>query len=139
MIFLWFKFTRESFALSIAYLPLYPLLVLQLGILALGVGIIISSLTTKYRDLMMLVTFGTQLWMYASAVVYPISMIPERFQWIALLNPMTVIIELSRSAFFGTMSFDWSYYWISWGITIIFLLIGIVLFNRVEKNFVDTI
>ncbi len=121
------------------YLLLYPLLVVQMGILALGVGVIVSALTTKYRDLLMLVAFGTQLWMYASAVVYPMSMIPGKYQWIVLLNPMATIIELSRSAFFGGAAFNWIFYGIGWATTILLFLIGVMLFSRVEKNFVDTI
>ena len=87
----------------------------------------------------MLVAFGVQLWMYASAVVYPVSMIPEKYQSLFLLNPMAVVIESSRNLFFGGSTLSMMNYGISWAITLIVLIIGIVLFSKVEKNFMDTI
>ena len=118
---------------------LFPLLVLQMAMLGLGTGIIVSALTTKYRDLQMLVAFGVQLWMYATPVAYDIGIIPERFMGIYMLNPMTSIINIFRKAFLGLGDFELMYYLISWGITIIILFIGIILFNRVEKTFMDTV
>jgi len=116
-----------------------PLLILQMAALGLGCGIIVSSLTTKYRDLTYLVGFGVQLWMFATPVVYPISRIPARFQWIIALNPMAPIVELFRYAFLGAGTI------IPWQIglsilnTIIILFIGIILFSRIEKSFMDTV
>lgn len=118
---------------------LLPLLVLQMAMLGLGTGIIVSALTTKYRDLQMLVAFGVQLWMYATPVAYDIGIIPERFMGIYMLNPMTSIINIFRNAFLGLGDFELMYYLISWGITVIILFIGIILFNRVEKTFMDTV
>jgi lipopolysaccharide transport system permease protein len=116
-----------------------PLLILQMAAIGLGCGIIISSLTTKYRDLTQLVGFGVQLWMFATPVVYPISRIPAKFQWIIALNPMAPIVELFRYSFLGAGTI------IPWQIglsifnTIIILVIGIVLFSRIEKSFMDTV
>jgi lipopolysaccharide transport system permease protein len=116
-----------------------PLLILQMAALGLGCGIIVSSLTTKYRDLTYLVGFGVQLWMFATPVVYPISRIPARFQWIIALNPMAPIVELFRYAFLGAGTI------IPWQIglsivnTVIILFIGIILFSRIEKSFMDTV
>ena len=80
---------------------LFPLLLLQMAALGLGFGIIVSSLTTKYRDLAQLVGFGVQLWMYATPIVYPASQIPAKYQWIIALNPMAPVIEAFRYAFLG--------------------------------------
>ena len=118
---------------------LLPLLIIQMAALGLGLGIIVSSLTTKYRDFAQLIGFGVQLWMYATPIVYPASMIPEKWQWLIALNPMTPIIEAFRYAFlgFGTLH-PWQI-GLSVGTTIILLFIGIILFNRVEKSFMDTV
>lgn len=116
-----------------------PLLVLQLGLLGMGVGIIVSSLTTKYRDLAILVTFGVQLWMYASPVVYSLSQIPERYQFIYLLNPVAPIITIFRYAFLGTGFIPLLSWGISWITTTVILFIGIILFSGIEKTFMDTV
>ena len=116
-----------------------PLSLLQMVILGLGVGIIISALTTKYRDLIMLVTFGLQLWQYASPVTYGLTLIPEKWLWLYNLNPITPIITSIRYACFGEGYFNLMYYLIGWGITLIFFFGGLLLFNRIEKNFMDTI
>lgn len=121
------------------YIFLFPFLILQIGILGMGFGTIISSLTTKYRDLVMLVTFGVQLWQYATPVAYGISLIPEQYIGAYMLNPMTTVIVTFRYAFFGIGYFNLFYYLLSWGMTIVVLLISIVLFNRVERTFMDTI
>ncbi len=118
---------------------LIPCLILQMGVLGLGFGILVSSLTTKYRDLTFLVSFGVQLWMYATPIVYPMSQIPERWQWLFALNPMSVIVEVFRYAFLGTGSVNLSYLLISLGVTLAVLGIGIVLFRHIEKDFMDTV
>lgn len=118
---------------------LFPLLILQMAMLGLGTGIIVSALTTKYRDLQMLVTFGVQLWMYATPVAYDIGIIPEKYMGLYMLNPMTSIINIFRKAFFGLGNFELNYYLLSWGITLAILFLGIILFNRVEKTFMDTV
>lgn len=116
-----------------------PLLLLQMGCLGLGCGIIVSSMTTKYRDLSLLVSFGVQLWMYATPVVYPVSMVSGLMQWILIFNPMTAIIEIFRYAFLGGEMIPLWYWGISVAMTAVLLMIGIVLFSKVEKNFMDTV
>lgn len=120
--------------------PLIPVVLLHLGLLALGCGIIISSLTTKYRDLAILVTFGVQLWMYITPVVYPLSQIPEGWmRTVVQCNPATAPVELFRLAVLGQGSMNWLYYGISWAVTALVLVLGVMLFNRVEKTFMDTV
>lgn len=116
-----------------------PVLVLQLALLGMGVGIIVSSLTTKYRDLAILVTFGVQLWMYASPVVYSVTQIPERYRFLYLLNPVAPIITMFRYAFLGTGYLPLLSWGISWITTIIVVIIGVLLFSRIEKTFMDTV
>lgn len=116
-----------------------PVLVLQIALLGLGCGIIISSLTTKYRDLAVLVTFGVQLWMYASPVVYSVSQIPERFYSLYMLNPVAPIITMWRHAFLGSGTIPYFYWGISWLATLVILGIGIILFSKIEKTFMDTV
>ncbi|MDT3698288.1 MAG: ABC transporter permease [Thermincola sp.] len=121
------------------WILLTPLLLLQMAALGLGVGILVSSMTTKYRDLNFLVSFGVQLWMYATPVVYPMSQIPGKWQWFYLLNPMATVIETFRFAFLGAGTIDLVRLLASAGITIAILVSGIILFSRVEKNFMDTV
>ncbi len=118
---------------------LLPLLLILMAGLGLGFGIIISSLTTKYRDLRFLVTFGVQLWMYATPIIYPVSSIPQRFQRLILLNPITPIVEAFRFAFLGTGAFSWGMLGYSFGFMLVVVLVGIVIFNRVETTFMDTV
>ena len=121
------------------YILLFPLLVLQLACLSLGCGIIISACTTKYRDLAMLVGFGVQLWMYATPVAYDISIIPERWLGLYMCNPVTPVVLTMRYAFLGIGNFDFKWYLIGWGTTLILLFFGVILFSRVEKTFMDTV
>ena len=140
-VIIWFFYAlggKTDMRLS-SYIILLPLLILQLILLSMAVGVIISSLTTKYRDLAMLVTFGLQLWQYATQVVYGLALIPKQIQWIYLLNPVTPIIITFRYAFFGRGYFSLFYYSIGWGITILLFFIGLILFNRIEKTFMDTV
>jgi len=116
-----------------------PLLLLQMAALGLGFGIIVSSLTTKYRDLTQLVGFGVQLWMYATPVVYPISRIPQKWQWIVAINPIAPLIEAFRYIFLGAGTVTAMQMGLSVGITLLVLFIGIVLFSRIEKSFMDTV
>ncbi len=118
---------------------LIPLLLLQMAALGLGLGILVSSLTTKYRDLKFVVGFGVQLWMYATPIVYPMSQIPERWQGLYALNPMAAIVETARFAFLGAGSVRPWNLCISFAVTVIILLTGIVLFSRIEKTFLDTV
>jgi lipopolysaccharide transport system permease protein len=121
------------------YLLLTPLLVLMMGLLALGFGMIFSSLTTKYRDLVFLLTFGIQLLMYATPVIYPLSSISEKYKMIILANPMSAIVETFRYGFLGSGSFSWEQLTYSFGFSVAILLIGTLIFNRVEKSFTDTV
>ena len=117
----------------------FPFLVVLMALLGLGLGLIITAMTTKYRDLTFLVSFGVQLLMYGTTVIYPLSAAPEKYKSIIELNPMTGIIEAFRFAFLGKGEFTvWS---ISYSIivTLIVLFFGVIIFNKTEKNFVDTI
>ena len=118
---------------------LVPLIILQIGILGLGFGIIVASLTTKYRDLVILVGFGVQLWMYASPVVYSSSIIPDKYFTFYMLNPLAPIMECWRSALIGSGTFYTKYWIMSWGVTLIVFVLGILVFNKVEKTFMDTV
>jgi len=123
-------------------LLLLPLLLLLMAMLGLGLGMIISAMTTKYRDLRFLITFGIQLMMYVTTVVYPLSYLIEqhpRYAWLVEYNPMTTVIEAFRYGFLGKGTFTAESLAITTGITILILLFGIVVFNRVERNFVDTV
>lgn len=121
------------------YMLLTPVLILQLALLGLGFGIIISALTTKYRDLAMVVGFGTQIWMYLTPVAYDIGIIPERLMDIYMLNPVTPVICMLRYAFLGIGELQLEYYTMSWVVTIFVVFVGIIMFNRVEKTFMDTV
>ena len=121
------------------YILLTPYLILLMAGLGLGFGIIVSSLTTKYRDLSFLVGFGVQLLMYATPVIYPLSATPEKYRWIILANPMTAIIDTFRFAYLGAGTFNPGNLIYSSVFMLIVLAIGIVIFNRVEKTFMDTV
>lgn len=116
-----------------------PLFLIHIAFLGTGTGLIISSLTTKYRDLNVLVSFGLTLWMYLTPVVYPVSQIPESFRFIMLLNPVAPIMETFRYAFLGSGSFEWFFLLISAAVTAVLLILGMIVFNQVEKNFIDTV
>jgi lipopolysaccharide transport system permease protein len=119
---------------------LIPIEILQLGLLGMGVGTIISSLTTKYRDLSVLVGFAVSLWMYATPVVYPLSQITnDNLKSIIMLNPVTMPMESLRWAILGVGKLDFCYLLYSWLVTIIVALGGIMIFNKVEKTFMDTV
>jgi lipopolysaccharide transport system permease protein len=121
------------------YIFLFPILILMCAGLSLGFGIIFSSLTTKYRDLSFLLQFGVQLWMYATPVIYPLNSFPAGKQWIIALNPMTSIVETFKYSFLGQGVFSWTYLTYSFVFMIIILFFGIILFNKVEKGFMDTV
>lgn len=125
--------------ITIAVLPLLLLLMAGLG---LGFGILISSLTTKYRDFQFLVVFGVQLFMYATPVVYPLSLAKEKlgsYSWIAFANPMSSIVEAMKYAFLGQGQFSWYHLLYSFIFMIILLATGVIIFNKVEQNFMDTV
>jgi lipopolysaccharide transport system permease protein len=118
---------------------LFPFALILLAMLALGFGLIVSAFTTKYRDFAMLVTFSINILMYACPVVYPIEALPQTAQKIINLNPLTQIIQLVRFSFFNSVAIDWIYVLFTVIVSILVLLGGLIIFNRVEKNFIDTI
>lgn len=123
-------------------LILLPLMILQMALLGLGLGIIISSVTTKYRDLSILVSFGLHLWMYATPVVYPLSQavtISPKLAKIIMLNPVAPIINNFRYAILGCGEMVYGYWALSWAVTAVFLFFGVLIFSKVEKTFMDTV
>ena len=121
------------------YLLLFPILILEAAILGLGFGIIISSLTTKYRDLTVLVSFGVSLWMYITPVIYSTTTMSAKLRALVLLNPMAPVVETMRYIFLGTGEIPWLYLGISMVVTLVVLIFGAIIFNKVEKTFVDTV
>jgi len=118
---------------------LTPILLIMMGVLSLGLGLIFSSLTTKYRDLSMLLAFGVQLLMYATPVIYPLSVVPQKYKWLIVANPITAIVETFRYAFLGSGSFSWLYLSYSLVVALVILFLGIIIFNKVEKTFIDVV
>jgi len=119
---------------------LIPVVLLHVGMLGMGCGIIVSSLTTKYRDLAVLVDFAVQLWMYVTPIVYPISQLEGgMMKTILQINPVTAPVELFRYAVLGQGEIMPGALALSWGITIVVMLAGIMIFNKVEKTFMDTV
>lgn len=118
---------------------LIPLLIVQIAALGLGCGIIVSSLTTKYRDLTLLVGFGVSLWMYISPVIYSTASLSPKLRALCMLNPMAPIVEMFRFAFLGAGDVSFGYWGISMGVTLIILFIGVALFSKVERTFMDTV
>lgn len=119
---------------------LIPMVLLHLGIMGLGFGIIISSMTTKYRDLAILVNFGVQLWMYATPIIYPLSQLGGGLmKTILLVNPVTAPVEIFRYAVLGQGTIIPAYLLLSWVITLLVALFGVMIFNHVEKTFMDTV
>lgn len=121
------------------WLLMLPLLLLNAAAFSLGVGLWVSALTAKYRDLAFLMTFLLQLWMYATPVIYPVSAIPEHWRFVLAVNPVASIVDLFRYAFFGTLALSVKYILLSLVTTIIVLVSGLLVFNRIEKTVVDTI
>ncbi|MCK8494882.1 ABC transporter permease [Spirosoma sp. RP8] len=120
-------------------LLLLPLLIVIMGAMGLGLGMLVSAMTTRYRDLQYLVEFGVQLLMYATPVIIPLSAIPEKYKLLMLINPMTGVIETFKYGFFGTGTFSWGSLGYSVGFTVISFLLGLMVFNRTEKNFMDVV
>ena len=107
--------------------------------ISLGFGIIFSSLTTKYRDLTFLLQFGVQLWMYATPIIYPLNSISAEKQWLIQLNPMTSVIETFKYGVLGSGVFSWGWLGYSFAQMLLLLLVGIMIFNKIEKSFMDTV
>ena len=135
----WFAIQGTSIQPNWLWIGLSPLLVLMMAGLGLGFGVIVSSLTTKYRDLRFLVQFGVQLMMFATPVIYPVSSIPEQYRWIILANPMTPIVEAFRYAYLGAGSVNALQLLYSLGFMLVALFLGSIIFNRVEQTFMDTV
>ncbi len=137
---IYYKYFTEGVDIQFtSALLIFPLLVLIMAILGLGIGLIISSLTTKYRDLSFLVTFGVQLLMYATTVIYPLSFASAKFRPYIEMNPMTSVIEAFRYSLLGRGEFQFSYLMNSLITSIVILVLGVIVFNKTEKDFVDTI
>ncbi|MBS2099086.1 ABC transporter permease [Carboxylicivirga linearis] len=120
-------------------LALFPLLVIMMALLSLGLGMTISSMTTKYRDLKFLIKFGIQLAMYGSSVIYPLSEIPEQYKIWVMINPMVGIIETFKYMFFSVGTFSWGLLFYSLVFSVLIFVIGLAIFNKTEKNFMDTV
>lgn len=120
-------------------LVFFPILVLTMGVMGLSLGMLTSAMTVKYRDLNFLVQFGIQLLMYATPVVYPSSIVPEQYRWIVSANPMTPIIDTFRHSFLGAGTFTMGSLIYSIGFTLITFILSLIIFNRTEKNFMDTV
>ena len=141
VVYVYYFYSGVNFDINITIL-LIPLLIIMLGCLGLGFGMIISSMTTKYRDLRFLITFGVQLWMYATPIIYPLSAMKEtypKYIWLLVANPLTSILETFKYAFTGIGEFSWIYLSYSMIFSIIIMLLGIIIFNRVQRNFMDVI
>jgi lipopolysaccharide transport system permease protein len=138
IIWAWYFFTTDQINPN-WYILLTPVLVLMMGLLALGLGMIISAMTTKYKDLIFLLTFGVQLLMFATPVIYPLSSLDDEYKWIIVANPITSIVETFRYAFLGSGTFRLDYLLYSAGMTVLILLAGTIVFNRAEKSFTDTV
>lgn len=120
-------------------IALTPLLVLMMAGFAMGVGMLVSALTTKYRDLSLLISFGVTLLMYATPIIYPTSMVPEKYQSFVNANPLAPIVESFRYAFLGSGALNWGALGYSFGCMSIVLLLGVLIFNKVEQTFMDTV
>ncbi len=129
-----FKTVNPTFTILLA-----PLVIIQLALLGLGAGCLVTSLTTRYRDFAMMLGFGIQLWMYGSCIVYPLSEVSPEWQWLFLLNPVVPVVETFRFAFFGDSSITFGQILIGWLVTLIVFVFGLLSFHSAESNFVDTV
>ena len=142
IILLVFYYSKGAAIHPTMYVALFPLLILLIAALGLGLGMMVSAVTTKYRDLAFVVTFGVPLLMYTTTVIYPLSTAITKYpaySWVIKFNPITSIIETFRYGFLGNGIFSWSLLGYSIAFTIVILLLGIIIFNKVEKTFVDTV
>ena len=116
-----------------------PLVIVLMALIAMGIGLILSSMTTKYKDLNQLISFGMQLFMYATPVIYPSSAIPPAYQWVVNLNPLVSLFDYMRFAFLGVGSFTLSDFIFPTVFSVVILFFGILVFNKVQKTFMDTV
>ncbi|MEJ7737933.1 MAG: ABC transporter permease [Chitinophagaceae bacterium] len=121
------------------YIFLFPIILLLMAMLGLGIGLIVTAMTIKYRDLAFLIGFGVQLAMYATPVIYPLSFVPDKYKYLIALNPLSALIETFRHGFLGTGHFYAGAFLYSVVASILFFIVGVVVFNKVEKNFIDTV
>lgn len=141
MVYIWYAIKGSSVSLNV-YAFLFPLLIIILAALGLGFGIIISSMTTKYRDLKFLLVFAVQLWMYATPVIYPLSVMQgkyEKYMWIIQANPVSSVLETFKYGFLGQGTFSWLALAYSGVFAIVILFFGIIVFNKVERSFMDVV
>jgi lipopolysaccharide transport system permease protein len=139
LVFYAYHLVSGSLARPSWFILLFPLLIVWIAAAGVGAGIIISSLTTKYRDLRQLVSFALGLAIYATPIVYPLSEIPERFRWVAYANPVCAPVELFRLWFFGAASVTKEMVFASLGVTALLVFFGLILFNQNEQNFIDVV
>lgn len=137
--YLYYYFGNASTLHLNRFILLVPLLILITMGLSLGFGVLFSSFTTKYRDLKFLLGFAVQLWMYATPIIYPLSSLSQNYQWVLALNPMTGVITAFKYAFFSTDIVKWQYLIYSFVFMVVLILVSTLIFNRIEKNFIDTI
>lgn len=137
---IWIFFYLSGSSIHITWaIVLIPILLILMALFGLGTGLIITAMTTKYRDLAFLVSFGVQLLMYATTIIYPLSAAPEEYRWVIEANPMTAIIEIFRFAFLGVGSFTVFTFLYSTILILITFVLGVLIFNKTERSFVDTI
>lgn len=140
MVFLIFFVIRGEVSPNWWAFSLIPIVLIHLGVMGMGLGLVISSMTTKYRDLSVLVGFGVSLWMYATPIVYPLSQVGDGvLKTILMYNPVTMPIEVFRYAVIGKGTIDYLCLAISWAFTLVVAVFGIMIFNKVERNFMDTV
>lgn len=140
LVFLVVYMIRGEVAPNFLYWLMIPVILVHLGLMGMGLGIIISSMTTKYRDLSVLVGFGMQLWMYVTPIVYPLTQTGDKwYKWILLVNPVTAPVEVFRYALLGNGTIAPGYLVWSWAFTLAVTLFGIMIFNKVERTFMDTV
>ncbi|ANM02937.1 polysaccharide ABC transporter permease protein [Rhizobium phaseoli] len=133
------KIADPDLALSYRFLFLTPLVLLYTAVLGIGAGLVVSALTVRFRDLVYAVGFMTQLWMYATPIVYPFSQIPERYHWFYYINPMTTPVQAFRSALFDVSALPVALVLANLAVTVAITLCGLALFSRAETNAMDTV
>ncbi len=136
--FYYLAFTNSPITPNMTLL-LLPVLILMMAGMGLGLGMVITSLTTKYRDLIFVMQFGIQLMMYATPIIYPLSSIPEKYRWLAMINPMSAVIEFFRYGLMGQATISWMHLGLTMLVTLLLLILGTAIFNHTEQNFIDTV
>lgn len=139
LVYAYFYITEPERLHPNAALLYVPMLLVMIALLGMGLGLIVSALTTRFRDLQFFLGFGVQLLMYATPIVYPLDIVPAEFAPIALLNPMTPLVELFRYATLGAGLFSWTLLGYSALTTVVILTVGVIAYNQVEKTFMDTV